>query len=137
MLPPGRWALTPPFHPYLRNQQCEDVSQVSLRDATVLCSTGGIFSVALSVNSGTGFSLCFSLDCANISADLSKLHRLKSVPLHPWRYQARCPAMNSAPHKVRSVLHDGVRTFLPSRLCSGEFISPQLSPNQRSPGSPA
>ena len=39
MLPvllPGRWALTPPFHPCLTNQLCEDVSQVSLRDATVL-----------------------------------------------------------------------------------------------------
>jgi hypothetical protein len=34
------------------------VLQVSLRDATVLHSTGGLFSVALSVNSGTGFSLC-------------------------------------------------------------------------------
>jgi len=28
---------------------CEDVSQVSLRDATVLRSAGGLFSVALSV----------------------------------------------------------------------------------------
>src|SRR6267143_6380436 len=48
MLPvllPGRWALTPPFHPCQTNQLCpgykpgffEDVSQVSLRDATVLC----------------------------------------------------------------------------------------------------
>src|SRR5260370_27187194 len=47
MLPillPGRWALTPPFHPCLTNQLClggkraflEDVSQVSLRYATVL-----------------------------------------------------------------------------------------------------
>ena len=36
MLPPERWALTPPFHPCLATQLCEDVSQVSLRDATVL-----------------------------------------------------------------------------------------------------
>src|SRR5260370_32598022 len=46
MLPillPGRWALTPPFHPCLTNQLAgrkpgflEDVSQVFLRDATAL-----------------------------------------------------------------------------------------------------
>jgi len=36
MLPPERWALTPPFHPCLTIQLGEDVSQVSLRDATVL-----------------------------------------------------------------------------------------------------
>ena len=36
----------------------EDVSQVSLRDATALHLAGGLFSVALSVNRGTGFSLC-------------------------------------------------------------------------------
>jgi len=47
MLPillPERWALTPPFHPCQTIQLCpgskpgflEDVSQVSLRDATVL-----------------------------------------------------------------------------------------------------
>ncbi len=35
-----------------------DVPQVFLRDATVLLSAGGIFSVALSVNRNTGFSLC-------------------------------------------------------------------------------
>ena len=33
------------------------VPQVFLRDATVLLSAGGIFSVALSVNRSTGFSL--------------------------------------------------------------------------------
>ena len=36
MLPPQRWALTPPFHPYQRNMLFEDVPQVYLRDATVL-----------------------------------------------------------------------------------------------------
>jgi len=49
--PNERWALTPPFHPYLRNQ-LRDVLQVSLLDATVLDFTGGLFSVALSVNGG-------------------------------------------------------------------------------------
>src|SRR5262249_25970651 len=47
--PNERWALTPPFHPYLESA-FRDVLQVSLRDATVLHSTGGLFSVALSVN---------------------------------------------------------------------------------------
>src|SRR5262250_3998650 len=47
--PNERWALTPPFHPYLRNQ-LRDVLQVSLLDATALDFTGGFFSVALSVN---------------------------------------------------------------------------------------
>jgi hypothetical protein len=42
------------------SERFEDVSQVFLRDATVLLSAGGIFSVALSVNGGTGFSLCSS-----------------------------------------------------------------------------
>ena len=49
LLPNERWALTPPFHPY-RGISVRDVLQVSLRDATVLHSTGGLFSVALSVN---------------------------------------------------------------------------------------
>jgi hypothetical protein len=40
------------------SERFEDVPQVFLRDATVLLSAGGIFSVALSVNSSTGFSLC-------------------------------------------------------------------------------
>ena len=39
------------------SERFEDVPQVFLRDATVLLSAGGIFSVALSVNSSTGFSL--------------------------------------------------------------------------------
>jgi len=35
------------------------------------------------------------------------------------------------------VPHDGVRTFLPLRLCSGGFAPPFFSLSQRSPGSPA
>jgi hypothetical protein len=50
----------PTFSP-LPNVACIfGVAQVSLRDATVLRSAGGLFSVALSVNSSTGFSLCSS-----------------------------------------------------------------------------
>jgi len=48
LLPP-RWALTPPFHPYLRANHA-DIPKVFLRSATGLRSAGGIFSVALSVN---------------------------------------------------------------------------------------
>jgi hypothetical protein len=55
-----RWALTPPFHPYLRRVPFEDVPKVFLRAITGIRSAGGMFSVALSVNSSTGFSLCSS-----------------------------------------------------------------------------
>jgi hypothetical protein len=72
------------------SERFEDVSQVFLRDATVLLSAGGIFSVALSVNGGTGFSPYFPL-----------LHRLKSVPPPPWRYQARCPISSPALASLR------------------------------------
>src|SRR5262249_41217356 len=43
-----RWALTPPFHPYLRANHA-DIPKVFLRSATGLRFAGGIFSVALSV----------------------------------------------------------------------------------------
>jgi len=73
----------------------EDVPQVSLRDATVLRSAGGLFSVALSVALQVAQALACAPHCA------------------PWRYQARCPVKSSAPHKVKNVPQDGVRTFLP------------------------
>ncbi len=73
----------------------EDVPQVSLRDATGLRSAGGLFSVALSVALRVAQALACAPHCA------------------PWRYQARCPVKSSAPHKVKSVPQDGVRTFLP------------------------
>jgi len=72
LLPP-RWALTPPFHPYLRANH-EDIPKVFLRAITGCRSAGGIFSVALSVNRHNA--------------------RLGRRPLQqlPWRYQARCPS---------------------------------------------
>jgi len=87
----------------------EDVSQVFLRDATVLRSAGGLFSVALSVAQphrvglnpaphAEACKLCLPADPASQA---------------PWRYQARCPVKSSAPHNVKSVPQDGVRTFLP------------------------
>ena len=51
-----RWALTPPFHPYLRANH-EDIPKVFLRAITGYRTAGGLFSVALSVNRSTGFSL--------------------------------------------------------------------------------
>jgi hypothetical protein len=54
---PERWALTPPFHPCLRCVPFEDVPKVFLRAITGIRIAGGLFSVALSVNSSTGFSL--------------------------------------------------------------------------------
>ena len=68
-----RWALTPPFHPYLRANH-EDVPKVFLRAITGCRTAGGIFSVALSVNRHGA--------------------RLGRRPLQqlPWRYQARCPS---------------------------------------------
>jgi hypothetical protein len=78
---PERWALTPPFHPYLLRVPFEDFPKVFLRSVTGIRSAGGIFSVALSVNRSTGFSL-----------PSSKPHSLKSVLPLPWRYQARCPS---------------------------------------------
>ena len=81
----------------------EDVSQVFLRDATVLLSAGGIFSVALSVNSSTGFSLCSFFAARTISylSRKPKMHRLKSVLRSPWRYQARCPISSPALASLR------------------------------------
>jgi hypothetical protein len=68
---PERWALTPPFHPYLRRVPFEDIPKVFLRAITGIRFAGGIFSVALSVM------------------------RLLSCRI-PWRYQARCPTLRFA-----------------------------------------
>src|SRR5216683_8377858 len=68
-----------------RREHFEDVSQVSLCDATALHSAGGLFSVALSVALRVAQALACAPRCA------------------PWRYQARRPVKSSAPHKVKSV----------------------------------
>ena len=74
---------------------------------------GGIFSVALSVNSSTGFSLFLSR--RRISSRVPpKHHRLKSVLPPPWRYQAHCPSPSGLTAQGYSLLaQSGVRTFLP------------------------
>src|SRR5437870_324745 len=98
----------------------EDVSQVSLRDATVLRSAGGLFSVALSVAPLVGQAFLPVLP--DSPPGVTRRVALSRVPL---------------PTKVKSVPQDGVRTFLPFQLCSGGFTPPLFRGNQRSPGPPA
>ena len=90
---PRRWALTPPFHPYPHRVLFEDVPKVFLRAITGLRAAGGIFSVALSVNSSTGFSQCFFLGGVFLAAsrrsitDSSLCYRppgvTRRIALHP------------------------------------------------------
>jgi len=127
---PRRWALTPPFHPYPHRVPFEDVSKVFLRAITGLHAAGGIFSVALSVNSSTGFSLCFFFAGTFPTRVPPKLHRPKSVLPPPWRYQAHCPSPSGLTAK-------GI-------LCSRRVVSGLSSrpvrlrvPGQRSSSSPA
>jgi hypothetical protein len=111
---PRRWALTPPFHPYPHRVPFEDVPKVFLRAITGLRAAGGIFSVALSVNSSTGFSLCFFFARTFPTRVPPKLHRLMSVLPPPWRYQAHCPSPSGLTAQGYSLLaQSGVRTFLP------------------------
>lgn len=49
MLPSGRWALTPPFHPYLCGAQTGPREVLPLAGRRGAFLTGGLFSVALSV----------------------------------------------------------------------------------------
>ena len=94
MSPPGRWALTPPFHPCQMNLAERGVfsvlPKIRRRGASV---TGGLFSVALSVAAFSAASF-----------------RPPQRPA-PWRYQARCPVVAGSYELATT----GVRTFLPSR----------------------
>jgi len=92
MLPSGRWALTPPFHPYqalspsaarLRGP-LSGRPKVFLQMATEAHCTGGLFSVALSV-----------------AGNLASLARI---------------ARRVSPLALPGALPDGVRTFLPACL---------------------
>jgi hypothetical protein len=49
MSPPGRWALTPPFHPYRARRPLKTCPRFCLRPITEAACAGGFFSVALSV----------------------------------------------------------------------------------------
>jgi hypothetical protein len=110
MLPSGRWALTPPFHPYQARSLSaarlrEPLSgrpKVFLRMATEKQCAGGLFSVALSV------------------ADSPPRLRAPHEKAAPWRYQARRPLVPAqlAETFVPTTLREdhGVRTFLPASL---------------------
>ena len=89
MLPSGRWALTPPFHPY-QMMPTETGGPVVSRwpAAEVFASPAVSFSVALSVAAPSFY---------NEGAT-------------PWRYQARRPAAADSCELTAA----GVRTFLPS-----------------------
>ena len=106
----------PTFSPLPTSRTFEDVPKVFLRDITGLRAAGGIVSVALSVSSSTGFSLCsdrFTSSGAYANAP-PKPHRLKSVLPPPWRYQAHCPSPSGLAAQRSSLLaQSGVRTFLP------------------------
>jgi hypothetical protein len=109
------------------SERFEDVPQVFLRDATVLLSAGGIFSVALSVNSSTGFSLC-----AFSSRTLQNSHRGKNA--------AQTQVCATAPLALPGALPYFVTgSCEPTTTVSGLSSRPAILqwPSQRSPGSPA
>src|ERR1700719_3788646 len=95
MSPPGRWALTPPFHPcQMRSTERGEPLVLPRTCRRGASNTGGLFSVALSVAAFPGASL----------------RPLKSEQgPAPWRYQARCPAVADSCELTTA----GVRTFLP------------------------
>ena len=140
VLLPGRWALTPPFHPCQTEPRFEGILQVSLLHATALRSAGGLFSVALSVAEPhrAGFNPAPRAEARN-SAFRQSLHGwppdvIRRVAPYPETAAKRSKGLR---HRLSRAYDDGVRTFLPPRLCSGGFTPPFLDLSQRSPGSPA
>ena len=107
-----RWALTPPFHPYLRRVPSKDIPKVFLRAITGIRSAGGIFSVALSVT-----------------------RSLRTASPGVTRRVAQSCSCGSQP-KPRTALTGGVRTFLPSSPVAAG-LSRRQRKNQRSSSSPA
>jgi hypothetical protein len=129
------------WSPGLSPAPLEDVPQVSLRDATVLRSAGGLFSVALSVAQPhrTGLNPMPHAEARNSALRQS----LRGKPPDVIRRVAlsRVPSIIPPPPRgvctMINVPQDDVRTFLPPRRCSGGFTPPLLPRNQRSPGPPA
>ena len=80
MLPPERWALTPPFHPC----QTERAFRRRLAGFPARCHRASL---------GRRYILCGTFR--------EPWHKLKFVPLHPWRYQARCPISSPALASLR------------------------------------
>jgi hypothetical protein len=80
MLPPERWALTPPFHPC----QTERAFRRRLAGFPARCHRASL---------GRRYILCGTFR--------EQWRRLKSVPTLPWRYQARCPISSPALASLR------------------------------------
>jgi hypothetical protein len=113
---PERWALTPPFHPYLRRAPFEDIPKVFLRSITGIRSAGGL------ILCGT-FRDAFAR--TNSSPGVTR-----RVALHPESRRLEgftftpCD-LKATPSRSRS----GVRTFLPpSRLRSQASDHPAHPP---------
>ncbi len=132
---PDRWALTPPFHPYLmRPQSGRHFTQRACGRRAAgfpaachrsIRRAGGIFSVALSVTRFWSGGLA--------------ARRSNCVP---WRYQARCPSVRGVFRrglKPEALRHRATVSGLSSRpesAATSSNLSPQRR-SQRSPGPPA
>jgi hypothetical protein len=97
MSPPGRWALTPPFHP-CQMRLTERGRPLVLPQA---CRRGTSIT--------GGFIFCGTFRGRHLA---SRLRETRGTA--PWRYQARCPAVASSSELTIA----GVRTFLPSASLS-------------------
>ena len=104
VLPPERWALTPPFHPC----QTELAFRRRLAGFPVRCHRAPLRRRSI---------LCGTFRDAVVAASYLAIFNLA-----PWRYQARCP-LPAVPkdfgvirHRLSRAYDDGVRTFLPPPL---------------------
>jgi hypothetical protein len=128
VLPPERWALTPPFHP------CQTMRAFRRRPAgfPARCHRAALRRRSI---------LCGTFRSAVVAASLARHLQLRplalpgALPCQEFRQPLR--SRHSGDRKMTSVPQDGVRTFLPFQLCSGGFTPPLLRRNQRSPGPPA
>jgi hypothetical protein len=97
MLPSGRWALTPPFHPCQMRLTERGLPLVLPRACRRGASiTGGLIFCGTFRSRHLGF----------------RLRETRGTT--PWRYQARCPAVADSCELTTT----GVRTFLPSASLS-------------------
>ncbi len=127
----------PTFSPLPASRTFEDVPKVFLRDITGLRAAGGIVSVALSVNSSTGFSLCFfspylrriAKRTAEALTDSSLCYRppgvTRRIALHP---QASRPKGLLCSRRVVSGLSSRpVRLRVPGQRSSSSPATPIIS----------
>ncbi len=92
MLPSGRWALTPPFHPC----QMRQTERGGLPVFPKACRRGA------SITGGLIF-------CGTFRSRAARARFRSLCDATPWRYQARCPAAAGSCEFATA----GVRTFLP------------------------